>query len=90
MPSFLKSFSKRVIVLDFPLCWLDVGESAVVKCLAVGGALRRRFSDMGIIDGAVIKCVGRSPLGDPAAYLICGAVVAIRDCDSRGVIVRGI
>ncbi len=29
-------------------------------------------------------------MGDPSAYLIRGAVIAIRDCDSRCVIVRGI
>lgn len=76
--------------MDFPLCWLDIGKSAVVMSLAVHGGLRRRLSDIGVVEGAVIKCVGRSPLGDPAAYIIRGAVIALRDCDSRGVIVRGI
>ena len=76
--------------MEFPLCRLNVGKSAVVMCLAVHGGLRRRLSDIGVVEGAVIKCVGRSPLGDPAAYIIRGAVIAIRDCDSRGVIVRSI
>lgn len=77
-------------MLEFPLCCLGVGKSAVVKSLSAHGALRRRLSDIGVVEGAVIKCVGKSPLGDPAAFVIRGAVIAIRDCDSRTVIVRGI
>ncbi|MCH5205079.1 MAG: ferrous iron transport protein A [Oscillospiraceae bacterium] len=75
-------------VLEIPLSCLGVGKSAVVKSLSVHGALRRRLSDIGVVEGAAVKCVGRSPLGDPAAYMICGAVIAIRDCDSRGVSVE--
>lgn len=77
-------------MLEFPLSCLCVGKCAEVKCLSAHGALRRRLSDIGVVEGAIIKCVGRSPLGDPAAYVIRGAVIAIRDCDSRAVIVRGI
>ena len=28
------------------------------------------------------NCLGRSPLGDPAAYALCGAAIALRDRDS--------
>lgn len=73
-------------MLEFPLSCLEVGKSAIVKSLSAHGALRRRLSDIGAVEGTTIKCVGRSPLGDPAAYLIRGAVIAIRDCDSRSVI----
>ena len=36
--------------------------------------------------GAAVACVGRSPLGDPGAYRIREAVIAIRDRDARGVL----
>ncbi len=68
---------------------LKVGERAVVKELETRGAMRRRLLDIGLCRGAAVECVGRSPMGDPSAYLICGAVIAIRGTDSRGVIVRG-
>lgn len=68
---------------------LKVGERAVVKELETRGAMRRRLLDIGLCRGAAVECVGRSPMGDPSAYLICGAVIAIRGKDSRGVIVRG-
>ncbi|MBD5383731.1 MAG: ferrous iron transport protein A [Ruminococcaceae bacterium] len=72
------------------LCDIAVGENAVVERLMIHGSMRRRMLDIGLCDGTVVECVGRSPMGDPSAYLIRGAVIAIRDCDSRGVIVRGI
>ncbi len=69
---------------------LYVGERAVVKALDTKGAMRRRLLDIGLCCGARVECVSRSPLGDPSAYLIRGAVIAIRAADCRGVIVRRI
>ena len=42
---------------------------------------------MGLTEGARVECLHRSPLGDPAAYAIRGAVVALRDCDSARIAV---
>ena len=58
---------------------LQCGQSAVVR------AMRRRLQDIGLISGTRVECVGVSPLGDPAAYLIRGAVIALRREDSDGV-----
>lgn len=70
------------------LCALAPGEAAVVARLLTGGAMRRRLQELGLIPGAPVACLGRSPGGDPAAYRIAGAIVAIRDEDAAGVIVR--
>ena len=64
---------------------LNVGESAVVSELFCTGALKRRFLDIGLIRGTNIKCVARSPQGDPKAFLIRGAVIALRNKDSARV-----
>lgn len=72
------------------LCDIEVGENAVVERLQIHGSMRRRMLDIGLCDGTAVRCMGRSPMGDPSAYLIRGAVIAIRACDSRCVIVRGI
>ena len=64
------------------------GEIAVVKSLRVHGSMRRRLLDIGLVGGTEVECVGVSPMGDPAAYLIRGAVIAIRSVDSRNVIVQ--
>lgn len=69
---------------------IKTGEKARVHSLLTHGAMRRRLLDIGLVEGAEVECVGKSPLGDPSAYLICGAVIAIRDCDSREVKVTGV
>lgn len=59
------------------------GEKAIIRCSNAKGSIRRRFLDIGLIENTRVECIGRSPLGDPAAFLIRGAVIAIRkkDCE---------
>jgi len=66
---------------------LNIGESAVVQRLTAHGCMRRRLLDIGLTAGAVVECVGTSPSGDPSAYLIRGAVIAIRSEDCRDIII---
>lgn len=70
------------------LAGIKPGEGAYVSRLNVGGALRRRLLDLGLVQGTWVECVGRSPVGDPAAYLIRGAVIALRAADSAKILVR--
>ena len=67
---------------------ISPGQRASVVALNSTGSMRRRLLDIGLIDGTEVECVGRSPGGDPAAFLIRGAVIAIRDTDCRDIIVR--
>lgn len=48
-------------------------------------AMRRRLLDIGLIPGTRVTCTAVSPAGDPAAYLIRGAVIALRGRDAGGV-----
>lgn len=64
------------------------GEAAVVQSLRAHGSMRRRLLDIGLVEGTRVECVGVSPMGDPAAYLIRGAVIAIRAVDSRSVLIK--
>lgn len=57
---------------------LAPGHRAWVEELSAQGELRRRLRDLGFVPGAQVECLGRSPLGDPAAYRVRGAVVALR------------
>lgn len=63
----------------------EVGETVRVVSLLAEGRMRRRLADLGLIQGAEVTCLGRSPLGDPSAYLIRGAVIAIRRRDAMEV-----
>lgn len=64
---------------------LKIGEKALVQNLSTCGNNRRRLRDLGLIDGTPIECVLISPSGDPAAYLIRGAVIALRSEDSSAI-----
>lgn len=63
------------------------GERASVRELQNMGTMRRRLLDIGLIENTEVECLGRSPGGDPAAFLIRGAVIAIRSEDCTGIIV---
>lgn len=73
---------------NFQLCDLNCGQSAVVSALSAEGSIRRRLMDMGLIEGTRVECIGKSPLGDPTAYMIRGAVVALRRKDAATIAVR--
>ena len=70
------------------LCELQPGQEAVVTALDLSGSLRRRLLDLGLVENTPVRCLGRSAFGDPSAYLIRGAVIALRACDSRRIRVR--
>lgn len=59
---------------------LAPGNSAVV--LDLSGPLSGRLRDLGLIRGTRVDCLMKSPLGDPSAYLIRGAVIALRSSDA--------
>ena len=73
--------------MNTTLSRLRAGQKAKVRNVSATGAMRRRLQDLGLIEDTEIECVGRSPLGDPAAYLIRGTVVALRDTDAAKVAV---
>lgn len=70
------------------LAALRAGESAVVETVGGAEAMCRRLMDLGLIGGTRVTCLGRSPAGDPAAYLIRGAVIALRGADAGAVTAR--
>lgn len=72
------------------VCLSDLkrGQKAVISKLAAYNDMRRRLQDIGLIEGTVVECLGKSPLGDPTAYLIRGAVIALRSEDAGRVLVQ--
>lgn len=64
---------------------LREGERGRVKKIEVQGSMRRRLRDLGLIEQTLVECLYKSPSGDPAAYLIRGAVIALRAEDARGI-----
>ncbi len=69
------------------LCDIQPGQTAQIQNLHASGSIRRRLQDIGCLENTLVKCLGRSPLGDPSAFLIRGAVIAIRKNDSKEILV---
>jgi len=69
---------------------LNPGESAYVIRMETTGSMRRRFLDMGLVNQTKVKCVGKSPFGDPCAYMVRGCVIAIRKDDCKDIYVSKI
>ena len=71
-------------------CLNDIqpGQKAVVRELKADGSIHRRLLDIGLVRGTKVECVGKSPGGDPGAFLISGAVIAIRSADCGNILVQ--
>ena len=54
----------------------------------LSGGMRRRVQDLGLVPGTRVTCVRRALSGDPIAYRIRGAVVALRKCDAAQIEVQ--
>jgi DtxR family Mn-dependent transcriptional regulator len=69
---------------------LAPGEEAVVVRIGGGvqGAQRRRLLDLGVVPGTVIRAELASASGDPMAYRIRGAVIALRRSQADDILVR--
>ncbi len=67
---------------------LMIGDKAEVKKIKTDNSICRRFLDMGIVPGSKIECIMKSPGGDPVAYLIKGALIAIRNDDAKNILIN--
>ena len=66
---------------------LNVGDSGQVVRLDAHGSVRKRMLDLGIVDGTRIEAVQKSPSGDPVAYFIRGALIALWKENEKNILV---
>lgn len=76
-----------MICRKIPLNQLPVGIKARVVSLNADGPARRRMLDLGVIGGTEIEPLYKSPSGNPVAYQIRGAVIALRSDVSEKILV---
>jgi len=67
-----------------------LGSKYIIKKINVEGSIKRRLLDIGLIEGTEVENVLISPLGDPMAFLIRGAVIALRNNDSKNILVEAL
>ena len=73
-----------------PLSNLLLGDKCKVNSLIAHGPIRRRLLDLGLIAGTEVMALDQSPSGDPIAYFIRGAVIALRSEDASQILVEKI
>jgi DtxR family Mn-dependent transcriptional regulator len=68
---------------------LSIGEQAEVLTLApsLRGAERRRMMDLGLLPGTLVSAEHTSAAGDPVAYRIRGALIALRSEQANQIII---
>ncbi|MDD3839013.1 MAG: FeoA family protein [Clostridia bacterium] len=71
-----------------PLHKLPMGKIGMVKKLDCWGSQRRRLLDLGIIKDSKIMPVLKSPSGNPIAYEIRRTVIALRNEQSKNILVQ--
>lgn len=71
-----------------PLNMVPIGGFALVRELIADGSSRRRMLDLGLIQDTEVESLRRSPSGDPIAYQIRGAVIALRSEEASKILVE--
>ena len=61
---------------------VPIGMQVRIAALCAVDATRRRLLDIGLTPGTRTTCLYEAPSGDPKAYWIRGAVVALRNEDA--------
>ena len=67
---------------------LQEGAAATVKAVELEGMIARRLYELGVTEGTRVQCLQKSPTGDPVAYAIRGAVIALRCADTARILVE--
>lgn len=67
---------------------LPIGKKAKIISINCNYNIKRRLLDLGIIENSNITPVFRSPFKDPTAYLIRGTIIALRNEDTKNIIVK--
>lgn len=61
------------------LCELPVGQCAKIEKINADESIKRRLLDLGMVRNTKVRTVLKSPSGDPRAYEVRGAVIALRE-----------
>lgn len=75
-------------IAEFELTRLPMGRAAEVISIGTEGLTRNRLLDLGLVPSTIVEAIRESPAGDPVAYRIRGAVIALRSEESRQITVR--
>lgn len=67
---------------------IKIGQYAIVKKVIAKGSIKRRLLDIGLTPGTKVECVLENPGKNLIAYMIRGALIAIRDEDVKNILIE--
>ena len=70
-----------------PLSHIKPGETVRIVALGNEGLIAGRLKDLGFEINSFVSCILQKPKKNIAAYLVRNAVIALRECDSRYILV---
>ncbi len=70
------------------LCDVPLGKKVIVSKVISEGSIKRRLLDIGLSPGTVVYSTLRNPGGNLVAYMIRGALIAIRNDDAKNIMIR--
>ena len=71
-----------------PMSQMHQNTTGIVKEILIEGEMRRRIQDLGLIPSTKVVCLHHAPSGSPTAFLIRGAVIALRKRDTHMILVE--
>ena len=73
---------------EISLSKVNLNKEYVIIKILLDDNIKQRIYDLVLIENTIIKAVYKSPFNDPVAYLVRGAIIAIRKKDADNIIVR--
>ena len=70
------------------LAALRPGRGGEIVAITAAAPQRRGLMELGFIPGGRIEVLQASPWGDPVAYAVCGAVIALRRNDAKTITIK--
>ena len=71
--------------MELPLSALAGGQRADIVHVDDSTGMERRLGELGLLPGTRVACELVGPGGDPVAYRVRGALIALRHRDARAV-----
>jgi len=75
--------------MELPLSELAWGEHAYISRVEGPPDMAQRLTELGLLPGTQVICELVSPAGDPSAYRVRGALIALRKRDAQTVTITG-
>lgn len=66
---------------------VPINKTVIINKINTNQNIKRRLLDLGLTNNTQITPLYKSPLNDPTSYLIKGSVIALRQNDTKNIIV---